>query len=180
MCFTMRGTVWGDLSTVNFRYKANEFHFRTSTIIIKLTITPSMLLTRITSIAWWESTSLVVSANWDSTEKAPWLFARELFNCLFNFELISSRFFRFIKGCRIIWGLLLVKFFDLAITTEASELPTTLTDVRPISTKRSIPAMNVNPCIGTPIVDIVANRTTKKLLAPLPCLLKWSLRQLVG
>ena len=42
----------------------------------------------------------------------------------------------------------------------AVTFPATLTTVRPISTKRSIPAIKANPETGTPIVETVASKTT--------------------
>ena len=42
----------------------------------------------------------------------------------------------------------------------AVTFPATLTTVRPISTKRSIPAIKARPETGTPIVETVANKTT--------------------
>lgn len=74
MCFTTWGTMWGDLSAVNFRCKALEFHFRTSTIIIKLTITLLILLTKMICIAWWESILLVISSQLRQHRKSALVF----------------------------------------------------------------------------------------------------------
>lgn len=54
--------------------------------------------------------------------------------------------------------------------TAANEFPITLTAVRPISTIRSIPAMKATPAAGTPIVVIVANKTTNEAPGPQPSL----------
>ncbi len=52
----------------------------------------------------------------------------------------------------------------------AVTFPATLTTVRPISTKRSIPAIKARPETGTPIVETVANKTTNDAPGTLPSL----------